>query len=109
MKSNLPIWKCSWCGKRKGKLEEHEIELLEDFLHRFGWTLEPLIFHEDGIAYAHCQLPALRQAGASVRRENSDVSAVSERDANTSGGRLLGEGRSAVARCGSHTAKRASG
>jgi hypothetical protein len=60
MKSNLPIWKCSWCGKPKGKLEEHEIELLEDFLHRFGWTLEPLIFHEDGIAYAHCQLPALR-------------------------------------------------
>ena len=50
-------------AKRKGKLEQDEIELLKDFLHRFGWTLEPLIFHEDGIAYAHCQLPALRSAG----------------------------------------------
>jgi hypothetical protein len=45
-------------------VEDNEIALLEDFLHRFGWTLEPLLFHENGIVYAHCQLPALRQAGA---------------------------------------------
>ena len=81
MKSSLPIWKCSWCGKRKGKVEDYEIELLEDFLQRFGWTLEPLLFHEDGIVYAHCQLPALRQAGAGIRREDSHVSTVSKRDA----------------------------
>jgi hypothetical protein len=57
MKSNLPIWKCAWCGKRKGKLTDEEIELLEDFLHRFGWTMEPLVFHENGIVYAHCPCP----------------------------------------------------
>jgi hypothetical protein len=44
-------------------VEDNEIALLEDFLHRHGWTLEHLLFHDSGIVYAHCQLPALRAAG----------------------------------------------
>jgi hypothetical protein len=102
------IWKCIWCGKRKGKLKEHEIELLEDFFHRFGWTLEPLLFHEDGVVYAHCQLPALRGAGASVRRENSDVSTVPKRDAIDNGVRFHAESERALARRRSGAAKRES-
>jgi hypothetical protein len=90
-------------------LEEYEIALLENFLHRFDWTLEPLIFHEDGIAYVHCQLPALREAEASVRRENSDVSAVSERDAADNGVRFPGESKRAVAGCRGDAAKQERG
>ena len=65
IKSNIPIWRCVWCGKRKGKLTEDEIELLEDWLHRFGWTMEPLVFHEDGMHL--CALPVARAAGSHVR------------------------------------------
>ena len=104
MKSNIPIWKCAWCGKRKGKVTENEIELLESFLHQFGWTLEPLVFHEDGMVYAHCQLPALREATSGLRRENSLVPAVPADDAALNSDGLSGKGERAVAGCGSDTA-----
>jgi hypothetical protein len=67
-------------------VEDNEIALLEDFLHRFGWTLEPLLFHENGIVYAHCQLPALRAAGATGQGFGGYMPAVPERDAATRGG-----------------------
>ena len=104
VKSNIPVWKCAWCGKRKGKVTEDEVELLESFLHRFGWTLEPLVFHEDGMAYAHCQLPALREAATDLRRENSLVPALSPGDPALDGDALSGKGECAVARHGSNTA-----
>ena len=108
-KSEVPIWKCAWCGDRRGRLTEIEIKTLKNFVRLFGWPGLPLVFHDDGYVYAYGQLSALRQARIGIRWEDGNVFALSERDANTSGGRLLGEGRSAVARCGSHTAKRASG
>jgi hypothetical protein len=105
VKSNIPVWKCAWCGKRKGKLTEDDIELLESFLHRFGWTLEPLVFHEDGMAYAHCQLPALREATSGLRRENGLVPALPPDDAALdSDDALSGKGECAVARRGSNVA-----
>ena len=77
IKSNLPVWKCAWCRKRKGSVTEDQIELLEDFLHRFGWTMEPLVFYENGIVYAHCQLPALWEAESCLRRQkDNQVSAL---------------------------------
>ena len=103
VKSNIPVWKCAWCGKRKGKVTEDEVELLESFLHRFGWTLEPLVFHEDGMAYAHCQLPALREAATDLRRENSLVPALPPSDTALKGDALSGKGECAVARHGSNT------
>ena len=85
-------------------MTEDEVELLESFLHRFGWTLEPLVFHEDGMAYAHCQLPALREAATDLRRENSLVPALSPGDPALDGDALSGKGECAVARHGSNTA-----
>jgi len=61
IKSNVPVWKCAWCQKRKGQVTDKDIESLVDFLHRHGWTMEPLVFHECGICYAHCQLPFLQE------------------------------------------------
>jgi hypothetical protein len=29
VKSSIPIWKCSWCARRKGRLTETKIKLLE--------------------------------------------------------------------------------
>ena len=80
VKSSIPIWKCSWCARRKGKLTETEIELLERWVHQFDWTLESLVFHEDRKVYASCQLPTLREATARLRRTNRLVSAVSAYD-----------------------------
>jgi hypothetical protein len=96
-KSKVPIWKCAWCGDRRVRLTEIEIKTFKNFVRLFGWPGLPLIFHDDGYVYAYGQLSALRQARNGVRWEDGNVSALSERDANTSGGRLLGEGRSAVA------------
>jgi hypothetical protein len=76
VKSSIPVWKCSWCARRKGKLAETEIKLLKRWVHQFDWTLEPLVFHEDGKVYASCQLPALWEATSGVRRENSLVPAL---------------------------------
>ena len=104
IKSNIPIWRCVWCCKRKGKLTEDEIELLEDWLHRFGWTMEPLVFHEDGIIYAHCQLPALREATSGLRRQAGLVPTMSANDTALDGDGLSGKGECAVARSGSDAA-----
>jgi hypothetical protein len=110
VKSNIPVWKCAWCGKRKSKVTEDEIELLESFLHHFGWTQEPLVFHEDGIVYAHCQLPAMREAKSGLRRENSLVPTVSADGAVLNGDNgLLREGERAVAECRSDAENEESG
>lgn len=50
--SNVLIWKCSWCKKRRGKPTEDHISKLKAFATKFGWTMTPLIFHEDGNVYA---------------------------------------------------------
>jgi hypothetical protein len=47
-KSDIAIWRCIWCRKRRGKIAEAHIALLENYLIRFGWTLEPLIFPDTG-------------------------------------------------------------
>jgi hypothetical protein len=98
VKSNIPVWKCGWCGKRKGKLTEGEIDLLESFLHRFGWTLEPLVFHEVGLVYAHCQLPALWEATSGLRRENSLVPALPSGDTALDSVGLSGKSKCPLAR-----------
>jgi hypothetical protein len=98
VKSSIPIWKCSWCVRRKGKLSEAEINLLERWVHQFGWTLEPLVFHNDGKVYAACQLPALRKATSSLRWENSVVPALPPDDTALDGDALSGKGECAVAR-----------
>ena len=104
VKSSIPIWKCSWCARRKGKLTEAEIELLERWVRQFGWTLEPLVFHENGKVYAHCQLPTLREAASGVRRENSLVPAMPPDDPALDGDGLSRKGKCAVARRGSDVA-----
>ena len=97
VKSSIPVWKCSWCARRKGKLTETEIELLEHWAHQFGWTLESLVFHENGKVYAHCQLPALRKTTSGVRRENSLVPALPANDTTLNGDALSRKGKCAVA------------
>jgi hypothetical protein len=98
VKSSIPIWKCSWCARRKGKLTETEIKLLERWVHQFAWTLESLVFHEDRKVYASCQLPTLREATSGLRRTNRLVPAVSADDAANSGIRVPGESERTVAR-----------
>ena len=79
VKSSIPIWKCSWCARRKGKLTETEIKLLERWAHQFGWTLESLVFHENGKVYAYCQLPTLREATSGLRREKQSRASAAAR------------------------------
>jgi hypothetical protein len=76
VKSIIPIWKCSWCARRKGELTETEIKRLQRWAHQFGWILESLVFHENGKVCASCQLPALRKAASGLRREDSLVPAM---------------------------------
>jgi hypothetical protein len=78
-------------------LTETEIKLLERWVHLFDWTLEPLVFHEDGKVYAHCQLPTLREAASGVRRENSLVPAMSPVNTVLNGDTLSGKGECTVA------------
>jgi hypothetical protein len=92
-----PIWKCSWCARRKGKLIETEIELLERWVNQFGWTLESLVFHANGKVYACCQLPTLREAASGVRRENRLVPTLPPGDTGLNGDVLFGKGECAVA------------
>jgi len=47
-KSKIPIWKCVWCQKRRGKPTDTEIALLNAWLKEYGYTLEPLAFCDDG-------------------------------------------------------------
>ena len=104
VKSIIPIWKCSWCARRKGELTETEIKLLERWVHQFGWTLESLVFHQNGKVYASCQLPALREAPSGLRRENSLVPAMPAGDTALNDDAISGKGECAVARHGSNTA-----
>jgi hypothetical protein len=97
VKSSIPIWKCSWCARRKGRLTETKIKLLERRVHQFGWTLEPLVFHENGKVYASCQLPALREATSGVRRENSVVPTLSPNDTALEGDAISRKGKRALA------------
>jgi hypothetical protein len=97
VKSSIPIWKCSWCARRKGKLTETEIKLLERWVHQYGWTLECLVFHENTKVYASCQLPTLRKAATDPRRENSLVPTLPPDDAALKGDALSGKGECAVA------------
>jgi hypothetical protein len=54
VKSKIPIWKCVWCQKRRGKPTDTEIALLNAWLKEYGYTLEPLAFCDDGgIRYAY--------------------------------------------------------
>ena len=102
VKSSIPIWKCSWCARRKYKLSETEITLLERWVHQFDWTLEPLVFHENGKVYASCQLPTLREAASDIRREDSLVPAMPPGDTALNGDALSGTGEYAVAGRGSN-------
>ena len=88
----------------QGQVDRNEIKLLESWVHRFGWTLESLVFHENGMVYAHCQLPALRKAASGLRRENSLVPAMPPGDTALNGDALSGKGERAVARHGSNVA-----
>jgi hypothetical protein len=97
VKSSIPIWKCSWCARRKGGLSETEIKLLERWVHQFDWTLESLVFHESGEICASCQLPALWKAASGFRRENSLVPAMPSDDAALNGDVLSGKGEFSVA------------
>jgi hypothetical protein len=54
-KSDIAIWRCVWCRKRRGKIDSVHIKLLESYLRNFGWTIEPLMFPDSGgveLAYA---------------------------------------------------------
>jgi hypothetical protein len=54
VKSEIPIWKCLWCRKRRGRPTELELKLMKSWLREYGWTMEPLAFCEDGgIRFAH--------------------------------------------------------
>ena len=81
-------------------MTETEIKLLERWVHQFGWTLESLVFHENGKVYASCQLPALRKAGSGLRREDSLVPAMPPGDTALDGDAISGKGECAVARHG---------
>jgi hypothetical protein len=53
-KSNLLVWKCSWCKGRKGKVNDDEAAALAAFVSKFGWNLRPLVLNEDGVADVRC-------------------------------------------------------
>ena len=42
VKSKIPIWKCVWCQKRRGKPTDNEFALMKAWLRKYGYTLEPL-------------------------------------------------------------------
>ena len=82
--SDVPIWKCSWCKVRNGKLTEIEIETLKNFVRLFGWPVLPLIFHDDGYVYAYGELPTLRKAETGLRWKDGNVSVLRECNASNS-------------------------
>jgi hypothetical protein len=45
--SDVLIWKCSWCKKRRGKLTTDEIEALVAFTDKYGSNQQPLRFDEN--------------------------------------------------------------
>jgi hypothetical protein len=48
VKSKIPIWKCVWCQKRRGRPTDVELALLHSWLRQYGYTIEPLAFCDDG-------------------------------------------------------------
>jgi hypothetical protein len=108
-RSDLPVWKCSWCRVRKGKLTEIEIKTIKNFVRLFGWPILPIIFCSDGFVYAYDELPALRKTTTRVRWTDGNVSTLRECNASVGGSRLPDKGGSAVAERRGDTAKRASG
>jgi hypothetical protein len=108
-KSDIPIWKCAWCGIRKSKLTETEIKTLESFVRLFGWPVLPLMFHDDGYVYAYGQLSKMRQAQASVRWQDGGVSTVQASDSTNHVVRFPVEGKRIVARHRGDAAKQESG
>src|SRR5262245_63791289 len=48
VKSEIRIWKCVWCRKRRGRPTETELALMNAWLKEYGWTIEPLAFCDDG-------------------------------------------------------------
>ena len=44
VKSEIPIWKCVWCRKRRGRPSKTELALMKAWLREYGHTLEPLCF-----------------------------------------------------------------
>jgi hypothetical protein len=49
--SNVLIWKCSWCEKRRGKPTADEVEALVAFTDQYGWNMQPLRFDESTGAF----------------------------------------------------------
>ena len=103
-KSDIPIWKCAWCGIRKSKLTETEIKTLESFVRLFGWPVLPLTFNDDGCVYAYGQLSKMRQAPARIRWKDGGVSTVQAGNATNNVVRLPAKGGSIVAGCRGDTA-----
>jgi hypothetical protein len=50
-RSALLIWKCPWCGSRRGRVSENEAGRLGAFVTRCGWNRLPLTLHENGDCY----------------------------------------------------------
>ena len=48
VKSEILVWKCVWCQKRRGRPTETEIALMNAWLRDYGHTLEPLAICDDG-------------------------------------------------------------
>jgi hypothetical protein len=54
IKSDIPIWRCVWCKRRRGKVHETHILLMESWLKHSGWTIYPLRFPDTGgVEIAH--------------------------------------------------------
>lgn len=53
-KSQLLVWKCSWCKTRKGKVSENEIAALSAFASRYGWHMQALVLGADGVVDVRC-------------------------------------------------------
>ena len=46
--SKILVWRCSWCGARRGKVSAGEAERLKAFAAKAGWCARPLVLHENG-------------------------------------------------------------
>jgi hypothetical protein len=55
--SEIKIWRCCWCRKRRGRPTEHELKLMRVWIKKYGWTLEQLCLPDTGgVRLAH-QIP----------------------------------------------------
>jgi hypothetical protein len=106
MKSSIPIWKCVWCRKRRDQPTDKQIKFLEAFVRQYGWSVGPLIFHENGwVCHAYGQLPPMREASTELRSSHRVVRALqADNAANNIVGLSSGKGERAMAGSGSNTA-----